>query len=662
MSSVSFWVLTLPILVLATSAEAQTVDYTAAEQMFGEPVTVSATGKPQRASEAPASIDIVTAEDIRRSGATDLPSVLRFVPGLDVRRYGQFDAAVGIRGYNTALNPRVLVLLDGRQVYQDDYGYTLWSQIPVTLAEIRQIEIIRGPNAALYGFNAVSGVINIVTYDPLRDRKNVVDLRGGTQAQVYGEGTATVQVPDRLGVRVSAKGTRADEFSGNRTADAIDAPHVGTGSVDARFRVNEKAQLDIAATVGTIETDYYQDLGSYIPLENTSDSLRGALSVDTAIGLMQFDVYRNATTFASGGSQFDLAWKQDVTVAKVSDLVRLGSDHTIRVGAEYRRNTISSDAFGGEMGSDLFAGSAMWNWQIVPSLSLTNAVRMDVMRIERGEADIPVPGVGLPFGERRITEPSFNSALLWSPTDVDTFRLSAARALQLPSLVSYGLLYSQGPITVAGTTDLDPSAVVNYEAGYSRKLPGLGAQINASVFVQESDRTIGSPFASGFNFTPQGQVLALARNFDGSSAVGGEIGIEGASEAGWRWNLSYALAHIDDRSPADRLAEAPSVNYAEQNPAHSVVAGLGYTWRKLEIDARAKWQSAFADFQFDETMARTVAVEVPDYVTFDARIGYSIDEHATVSLTAEQFNSADIRTSAGRQTERRVLAGLKLEF
>ncbi len=123
---------TLPFLILsAASARGQTIDYTAAEQMLGEPVTTSVTGKPQRASDVPANLEIVTADQIRRSGAISIPEVLRFVTGLDVRRYGQLNFAVGIRGYNTALNPRVLVLLDGRQVYSDDYGTTAWPLIPV---------------------------------------------------------------------------------------------------------------------------------------------------------------------------------------------------------------------------------------------------------------------------------------------------------------------------------------------------------------------------------------------------------------------------------------------------------------------------------------------------------------------------------------------------
>src|SRR6185503_240308 len=91
-------------------------------------------------------------------------------------------ADVGIRGYNETSNPRLLVLLNGQQVYLDDLGRTQWYTLPVTIPEIKQIEVVRGPNTALLGFNAASGVINIVTYDPLHDAPiNVATTSIGTQ-------------------------------------------------------------------------------------------------------------------------------------------------------------------------------------------------------------------------------------------------------------------------------------------------------------------------------------------------------------------------------------------------------------------------------------------------------------------------------------------------
>jgi len=199
------------VTVLSTGPRAQELDYGTLEQVFHEPVTTSATGQPQRASEAPVNMTIVTQDDIRRSGATTIPDVLQYVAGVDIRRYGIADAEVGIRGYNAAYNPRLLVLVNGRQVYSDDYGRVFWPTIPVQLAEIRQIEVIEGPNSALYGFNAVSGVINIITYNPLHDRINTVTLQGGTQHYWGGSAVATGQIEDRAGLRISVGGYQAQD-------------------------------------------------------------------------------------------------------------------------------------------------------------------------------------------------------------------------------------------------------------------------------------------------------------------------------------------------------------------------------------------------------------------------------------------------------------------
>ena len=121
---------------------AQSLDYAAFEQLFGEPVTTSVTGSPQRAGGVPASMEIISTEDIRRSGARDIPGILRHVAGVDILQQTNDHADVSVRGYNQAFAPRLLVLVDGRQVYADYYGFTGWSTIPVELEAIRQIEEI----------------------------------------------------------------------------------------------------------------------------------------------------------------------------------------------------------------------------------------------------------------------------------------------------------------------------------------------------------------------------------------------------------------------------------------------------------------------------------------------------------------------------------------
>jgi outer membrane cobalamin receptor len=174
-------------------AQAQSIDYGALEQLFQEPVTTSATGSPQRVADVPANMQIVTAEDIRRSGAWDLPGILRHVTGVEFQQWSGDQPEIGVRGYDQPFSQRVLVLINGRQVYADDDSFTPWSSLPVELGAIRQIEIVSGPGSALFGFDAVGGVINIITYDPLYDDVDVASVSAGSQQ--LAQGSASVTLP-----------------------------------------------------------------------------------------------------------------------------------------------------------------------------------------------------------------------------------------------------------------------------------------------------------------------------------------------------------------------------------------------------------------------------------------------------------------------------------
>ena len=105
---------TATLLTTSLAANAQTINYGTLESIFGEPVTTSATGKPQRASDAPVAMSIITADEIRRSGVKDIPQLLQRVAGVEVRRSFIGKADVSIRGYNQPYSNRILALVNGR--------------------------------------------------------------------------------------------------------------------------------------------------------------------------------------------------------------------------------------------------------------------------------------------------------------------------------------------------------------------------------------------------------------------------------------------------------------------------------------------------------------------------------------------------------------------
>ena len=133
------------------------------EDDFYEERVISAGRFPQSPLEAAVSTHIVTRQDIRLSGLTSIPEILRRVAGLDVMTVSPNDTNIGIRGFNERLATKVIIMIDGRATTQDAFGATIWDTLPIGVEDIERIEVVRGPASAIYGANAFSGVINIVT-------------------------------------------------------------------------------------------------------------------------------------------------------------------------------------------------------------------------------------------------------------------------------------------------------------------------------------------------------------------------------------------------------------------------------------------------------------------------------------------------------------------
>jgi outer membrane receptor for ferrienterochelin and colicins len=669
----------LAFLLNGSPVSAQSVDYAGFEQLFGEPVTTSATGKPQRISEVPANMEIITADDIRRSGADNIPDILQFVAGVSVRRYGFAAADVGIRGYNETSNPRLLVLVNGQQVYLDDLGRTQWYTLPVTLEEIRQIEIIKGPNTALYGFNAVSGVINIITYDPLLESVNSATLRGGTQGYASLSAVGTGRIADVGGLRVAADGFRAQEYNATGVAAGDlpfrEAPQRGAFNIDARAQASSNVQVFASAAV--VDTQIWEATSSpyYGTDSERTNWTRLGLAADTRFGLLSFSAYRNELLYAYNGASEWENINDTVVVVQGSDLVKLGTDHTIRFGLDYRDNAANSDAvLAGKVGYQVYSASTMWDWQITPTLSLTNAGRFDHFTLN--QHGYVVPDVGYPssaYNNRTIDQPSFNSGLVWKVTDLDTLRLLTARGLQLPSIYDLGLQDRQPPgpdgqgYLFLGNPNVNAATINNVEVDWDRAVPAWRSTIRTAVFAQQTDNILINPYET----TPYGDGIllggveeqrAIAQNVGDSSAVGTEIELRGHSPAGFRWNASYSFISITNHLAINQNGIYSPQNFQQGTPTNAVVLGGGYTYDRWEFDIQSRWQSWFLDYRANPNDVTLLPVKVSNYFLADARVGYRVSDNITLALSALQFNTSSLQVSAGPPIERRVFLTLTIHL
>jgi iron complex outermembrane receptor protein len=206
--------------------------------------------RPEKLIEAASAIQVITQDDIRRSGATSIPEALRLADNLQVAQKNSHDWAISARGFNTNLGNKLLVMIDGRTVYTPLYSGVFWDAQDYLLEDIDRIEVISGPGGALWGANAVNGVINIITKSAKDTPGVYAEGGGGTQPQDFG----ALRYGGALGTdtqfRVYAKYfDRGDEVlaNGNPEPDAWRQGRTG-------FRIDSQATTRDKLT---LQGDYY---------------------------------------------------------------------------------------------------------------------------------------------------------------------------------------------------------------------------------------------------------------------------------------------------------------------------------------------------------------------------------------------------------------------
>ncbi len=154
------------------------------EDVFAEKAVTASRGSASPL-DAPNSLSIITEQDIRLSGITKVPELLRRLAGIDIMEVTGGQTEVSARGFNQRLSNKTLVLVDGRSVYIDILGATLWQALSIGVEDIERIEVVRGPGSALYGADAFNGVVNIITKRPGEGKNGAVGGYG-TQGQTHG--------------------------------------------------------------------------------------------------------------------------------------------------------------------------------------------------------------------------------------------------------------------------------------------------------------------------------------------------------------------------------------------------------------------------------------------------------------------------------------------
>ena len=641
------------------SASAQSLNYGMMQEMFGEPVTTSANGSPMRASEVPLDMTIITAEEIARFPAREIPDILRNYAGVSVRQSGLNDYAVGMRGFNQGSSERILVLVNGRQVYEDYYGVVSWDTIPVQLNEIRQIEIVRGPNTALFGFNAVSGVVNVVTKNPLYDDVDYVEADFGNNSYVRGAGAYTWQ-GDVWAGRFSYENMAAEEDDNStyayQNSFAVEDPESKAFSADVAAQLDSSTQMRFEIASSLSDTNVNALSGRPVGVDDHEfDSMKVSLSSDTDYGIIDAAFYHNSISvdqLAQPGAV--IGFRNDVTVAQLSDTFKVGTDHTFRLAGEFRNNQTEHITAGLNFGNSILnikSFSSLWYWNINEKMSLSVAGRYDHVRSDFDDIFAPVFAAN-PYGESAYNntydEFGYNLGYVYKPTDVDTLRLSMAKGIDLPSPVEIAI---QAPGSTYGNPHIEASDVHDIQLGYERNLVDWNSNFKATAFYQRVNEVQGLGAVTGFVAPVQ------ANNLGDYEVHGFELSLKGVADNGIRWGANYSYSDVEDD-------EGRSSDFDAMNTDHTFNMNVGYSPNdEWDYDLFGTYTSSFDDERFTSVTTPAI-VEVDSEVIFDARIGYKPEsiEGLSVSLNGQSVFGGNEQTAYGEEVPSQVFLRIKYDL
>lgn len=659
-------------------ALAQNIDYGSLEDLFGEPISTSATGTPKKVSEAPANMTIITADEIRQSGSRQIPEILERIPGLDILQTGLSVFDVGVRGYRQPFQPRLLVLVDGRQVFLDDYSRTAWENIPVNVDDIRQIEVVKGASSALFGPNAAGGMINIVTYSPIFDKNNVASFRGGTQDTLTGDATTTFG-GSWGGTKFTLGGLTAKEFSTFRYP--LDQPatrpmhrYMTNSSV---FNINSGLSAFTEATFSDSAGNTADEMNGCLMGKQliTTYSVRGGGNWQSPVGLFTLDNYLNHSYISideptDGGAPY--VSTVDLISSQLRNQFKIGTDHTFRASLEFKHKKFKMkgaqllEPQSPELSENLYGIGGVWHWDINNQWTLTNALRYGHLDMEETGTLMASSVNTYSDYSHALNDISANSNLVFTPTDMDTLRLGYGRGLQVPSLINSGYSLFQNFGTDdnpylslwEGNPKLKPTVVQDYSFDYTRKIPDLFSFAKLSVFY-ELNQNLVSPLCEIGTVTIGGTDYPYGKsiNVGSSKGYGTELQIKGKHPDGYRWDASYSFTRIIDSPEA-----AENMGYQDSAPQHHFRLGLGYTTGSWEFDGFGQYASSTDMFRSPDGGWTWPAMHAGDYYSFSGRIGYAVDKRFTLAVSGRNLNQSIIKTSPYPALERQIYLTLTGKF
>jgi iron complex outermembrane receptor protein len=626
------------------------------EDLFEEQV-VTAGVRASAESKAPASLTVITEEEIRLSGATTVPELLRRVPGMEVAEMNPSDVNISIRGFNRRVSNKVLVLVDGRSVYQDFLGDTLWPILDVAIPDIARIEVIRGPGSALYGANAFSGVVNIITKTGEESPGPRVWVTGGDHNTVQG-GVSAGGRSGKLTYKLNGGYDRADKWTQDAAPDqvAVTPQFSQPGRSREVERASFSAQYDagkVQATVGGGYDNFGLEVVSIAALRsffNTGQS--GFARGEISSGQTKVKAFWNALRMTSGPEYASdgLPALQSTIRSDVIDVTgqtgvdfKLAGQHHFNFGAGWRYKSVdwgflALQADGTHRFTENHVNAFLQEeWQMGKTVSLVLSYRVDRHPLLAQYSITPGGLVQSPRG-----------TLIWEFKPDQILRFTVGTAFRVPSfLESYTNVHAVVPnepavdVQFAGDQQLKPEQIVQTELGYRGKITER-LQPEVVVYAERitdliSDGKI-APTTPDTAIDPlTGRYVAAITGFRNEPSeffgLGAELGFKYTPSDGVDFNVNYSYERIQSDcffgcTPLSGSTVGEELAVAGNTPQHKL--NLVASWRTkfgidLATDVHYVSGVTWAERSFDASKLTNVnitAYPIDAYTLINGRIGY----------------------------------------
>jgi iron complex outermembrane recepter protein len=593
----------------------------------------SVSRKEQKLSHIASAIFVITAEDIHRSGATNIPDLLRMVPGVEVAQINGNTWAISARGLTEEFSNELLVMVDGRNVYTPTTGGVFWDVVDVPIEDIERIEVIRGPGGSVWGANAVNGVVNIITKTAGETPGLLVVAGGGNLDQ----GFATTQYGGKLGgstqYRVYSKYFNQNHMPDLNGQSGDDGWHMLQGGFRMDSKISPKDTLMVQGDIYTGKDGFPTRV---FPSVTSPGTINVVSRVDVAGGFLQsvwnhtystrsdmsllfsYDTYERGDLLNEDRRTFNLEFQNHIAWGRRQDIVW---------GAGYRYSDSRTDGSlslslnPANLKTHLFSAFVQDEIYVVPErVSLTLGTKLEHNYYT---------GFGLMPSARISYTPTAHQAI-WA---------AVSRALRTPAEADAALRINFAGFTGAGGVPVIVAAVGNpnvkdeaslsYEAGYrTTLLSNLSIDVAAyyNHYDHQSTEEPGEPF---FEATPLPAHMVLpivTQNLSHGETHGMEIA------ANWKVNERWTLApgfeferiHMHASPGSQDSSTAPDTEGSDPRFRAQIRSHVSLTTR-LGWDLSAYY------------VDRLVALGVPSYTRLDTGLVWRWSERLSFSVVGQNL-------------------------